>query len=434
MATTRMSGRSLASLDRGIAEDFGRRLKATRIRAGMTQARLAEPRYTKAYVSALEHGNAKPSMAALNFLSQRLGLPATRLLDADEPRWTRVDADLRLASGDWQTAADAYADMLEGEDHAVPRATLQRGLAEALCRLDRPAEGLRHAAMAATAFEAAGLRSEAAEARYWQASSVYQLENEDEARSLLRQTIDEVRAGLSIDPDFHVRLLIALAAVDSRAGEHARALTYLDEARSLVGGLDDRRRALFLMSLAKSYRATGDHEAAIATANQALARFRSGEAEREVCQMENELALVHLALGSVGRAREHAMLAIGLLEAIGDDRLRAHVIETQAQIELVGGSAEISVERAREAQIMADAVGNHKAAISAGLTLARASRRLGRTAEAVAALQVAAETARTYERVAQLRDVLSEWADLLASTGDHARAYELSREALRLGH
>lgn len=434
MVTTTTPGRSLARLDRGIAEDFGRRLKAARTQAGLTQAKLAEPRYTKAYISALEHGHAKPSMAALNFLSQRLGIPATRLLDADEPRWTRVDADLRLASGDWQAAADAYTDMLEAEDRAVPRAALQRGLAEALCRLERPAKGLPHAVEAASVFEAAGLRSEAAEARYWQSSSLYQLENEEEARSLLRQLIDDVRAGLSVDPDFHVRLLIALASADAGAGEHAQALTCLDEARSLVGGLDDHRRALFLMSLAKSYRATGDDDAAIAAANQALARFRAGEAEREVCQMENELALVHLALGSVGRAREHAKLAIDRLDGIGDDRLRAHVMETQAQIELVGGSPEIAVDRAREALTMADTVGNRKAAISAGLTLARASRRMGRTAEAAAALQTAAETARTYERVSQLRDILTEWADLLAETGDHAGAYELSREALQLGH
>ncbi len=150
--------------------------------------------------------------------------------------------------------------------------------------------------------------------------------------------------------------------------------------------------------------------------------------------MENELALVHLALGSVGRAREHANMAIDRLDGIGDDRLRAHVMETQAQIELVGGSPEIAVDRAREALTMADTVGNRKVAISAGLTLARASRRMGRTAEAAAALQAAAETARTYERVSQLRDILTEWADLLAETGDNAGAYELSREALQLGH
>ncbi len=124
-------------------------------------------------------------------------------------------------------------------------------------------------------------------------------------------------------------------------------------------------------------------------------------------------------------------LASGDWQADADAGAGEHA---QAQIELVGGSPEIAVDRAREALTMADTVGNRKAAISAGLTLAWASRRMGRTAEVAAALQTAAETARTYERVSQLRDILTEWADLLAETGDHAGAYELSREALQLGH
>ena len=41
----------------------------------MTQQQLAEGRYTKAYISALEQGHAKPSMAALDFIAGRLGLP-----------------------------------------------------------------------------------------------------------------------------------------------------------------------------------------------------------------------------------------------------------------------------------------------------------------------------------------------------------------------
>ena len=35
--------------------------------------KLAGDRYTKAYVSALETGHSKPSMAALNFFADRLG-------------------------------------------------------------------------------------------------------------------------------------------------------------------------------------------------------------------------------------------------------------------------------------------------------------------------------------------------------------------------
>ncbi|MEA2608783.1 MAG: hypothetical protein QOJ75_1026, partial [Chloroflexota bacterium] len=171
MATTQ--GRSLARLDKGIAEDFGRRLHAARRAAGLTQSQLAGTRYTKAYISALEHGHAKPSMAALNFLATQLGTSATRLLESDEPRWTRMETDLRLARGDWQGAADGYAEMLERETRQVARAELQSGLAEALCRLERPVEALPLAVEAAIGFDAAGRKADAALARYWQSYSLY---------------------------------------------------------------------------------------------------------------------------------------------------------------------------------------------------------------------------------------------------------------------
>ena len=65
--------RSLAAEDRDLAEQIGVRLRAARLRAGLTQREVAEGRYTKAYVSALENGLIKPSMAALRFLAERLG-------------------------------------------------------------------------------------------------------------------------------------------------------------------------------------------------------------------------------------------------------------------------------------------------------------------------------------------------------------------------
>lgn len=432
MPTTQ--GRSLARLDKGLAEDFGRRLLSARRAARMTQSQLAGDRYTKAYISALEHGHAKPSMAALNFLAAQLGTSTTRLLESDKPRWTRMEADLRLASGDWQTAADAYTQMLDGETRAIVRAELQCGLAEALCRLERPVEALPLATSAAATFDTAGRRAEAALARYWQSFSLYQRENDEEARSILRQLVEDIRAGILIAPDLAVRVLVAIAVVDTRAGETRRALTYLDEARGLVSEMDDSRRGAFFDSLAQSYQASGDYEAAIGAANQALASFRAVDADREIARMENELALVHLATGSLEYARQHAALAQDGLTLLGDDRTRAHVVETQAQIELAAGDLENAASLAMEAKGLAERTGNRGAAISAGLTLARTRRRMGHLDEAMRLLEETATKARQYDRPSQLRDVLTEWADVLAETGDLAGAYERSREALHLGH
>src|SRR2546430_16920832 len=94
--------RSHVEADRPLARRIGGRLRAERLQRGLTQAQLAEGRYTKAYVSALENGHIKPSMAALNFLAGRLGIPATTLMGEDVSPWGQPEAHLMLATRDWQ--------------------------------------------------------------------------------------------------------------------------------------------------------------------------------------------------------------------------------------------------------------------------------------------------------------------------------------------
>jgi len=425
-------GRSLAKIDAPIAREVGERIRTERLKAGLTQARLAEGRYTKAYISALEKGLAKPSLAALNFIAERLALPPAHFLRDSEPAWSRLEADLHLASGDWLKAADAYEALLERETHPIRRAEIGRALAEAWCRLERPADAVRVAGPAVAAFDAAGLPMEAARARYWLSSALYQAENDTEARSILQALLDQVRGGLKVEPDFETRLLISLAAIDGRGGQPKRSLTYLEEARGLVDALDDRRRAAFLVSLAIGYREGGDMEAAIGLANQAIARYRDLEADREIAVLENELALTHLALGATKRALAHALLAEERLVRLGDDRGRAHVIETRAQIALAAGDPAEAADLAAEALALAETTGNRKAAVSAGLTLGRARARGGDPIAAIAAFEGAATLAREHGRVSQLREILTEWADLRAAEGDAKGAFELSREALQL--
>ena len=425
-------GRSLAVLDRGIAREVGSRIRVERLKAGLTQARLAEGRYTKAYISALENGLAKPSLAALTFIATRLGLPVTHFLGQEQPVWSRLAADLQLASGDWQQAADAYTSLLDQERQPVRRAELERGLAEALCRLDRPNDVLRLAASSAATFDAANRPADAAAARYWLGYAFYLQENDAEARSIFRALLDLVRGGLAVLPDWEARLLIALATIDGRSGDPARALAYLEEARAAVDGLDDRRRATFLTSLAIGYRERGDFEAAIGLAGQAIARFRELDGDREVAVLENELALVHLAMGSLERATTHAEQADAIWRALGEDRGRAHVIETRAQIALAANDLPRAIALAIEAGTVAWATQNRKAWLSAALTHARALRRSGDLTAAATTLESAAGRAREQERPTQLRDVLTEWAEVVAELGDDKTAYRLSREALQV--
>jgi transcriptional regulator with XRE-family HTH domain len=425
--------RSRAEADRPLARRIGARIRAERQRAGLTQAALAGDRYTKAYISALENGLVKPSMAALNFIAERLGLPVTRLLEDEGPAWTRLEADLRLAAGDWQAAADGYAALLEADPSPSVRPELLRGLAEALCRLELPTDALRAAAEARTGFVAMGRRADAALATYWESCALYELEQGDEAKLVLQRVLDEVASGLEVEPDLTVRILIALAMNESRDDEPEKALAHLERARSMVPQLETRRRAIFLFSLALNYRERGDLEAAMTSGTQALAQFQASSADYEVAALENELSLVYLGLGNLSRARTHSHAARIGFERLDNQRYLAHVAETEAQIALADGHPDVAIERASEAIRLADATGNRKAHLSASLSIARAQRASGDLAAASETLAEAAETARSIRRRAQLQAVLGEWAEVKAELGDLGGAYELSREALAAG-
>jgi transcriptional regulator with XRE-family HTH domain len=426
--------RSHAAEDRPLAVRIGARIRTERKRAHLTQAALAQGRYTKAYVSALENGLVKPSMAALNFLAGRLGVPVTALLTDQGGVWLRVEADVKLASGDWAAAVDAYEAQLAG-DVADPgvRAELLRGLAEGLYRLDRGTEAIAPAAEAARLFRELGRPADAALATYWQSGGHMHAENGDLARSLLQDLLAQLRSGLAVEPDFAVRVLIGLSANELRDEQPTQALAYLEEARAASVALDDRRQASFLYSMAQSYRELGDFEGALTTIRQSLAIYRAAQAEVEVTGLENELALVYLALGNAARAREHVDEARRRGEALADRFWLAHVIDTEAQVELAAGNPGRARELADEALLLALDSTNHKARVSALLTRARADRALGSLAAAAEGLAEAAAAAREMGRRRQLVAVLSEWADVLAEMGDLRGAYERSREALEVG-
>ena len=117
------------------ARSIGSRIRAARLAAGLTQQELAGERYTKAYVSALELGHAKPSMAALDYLAPRLGTTPDALLTDHRSRWTRVDADLHLAAGRHAEAAEAYSDLAAAAADRVARGELLLGAGEAYARM-----------------------------------------------------------------------------------------------------------------------------------------------------------------------------------------------------------------------------------------------------------------------------------------------------------
>jgi transcriptional regulator with XRE-family HTH domain len=414
-----------------VARRVGERIRVARTRLGLTQAETARGRYTAAYISALERGLAKPSMAALTFLSERLGVSVPDLVAEERPAAGRLEADLLLASGKPQEALDRYDQLLEaaGEDRRS-RAELLRGRAEALCRLHRGPEAIRPAAEAAELFDALAAPVDAAWARYWLAGAHYLADNAAEAQGILQQLLAEDRAGLRVAPDFRFRLLTQLGNTEAWDGRPERALAYMEEARSLIGEVSLRQRAAFLSGLSLQYRRAGDLEGSLRVGHESLALYRAADAERDEAVLENNLAITFVELGNSSKAASHLRRARELAERHGDDLLLAEVAEAEARLAFATNDIARATERAHVALSAAEKGGSYLVAVGAHRTLARVAHRAGRQADAEAAYQQGADLLRSHRANAQLRELLGEWADLRAGTGDSRGANELYAEAL----
>ncbi|MEI7743010.1 MAG: transcriptional regulator [Chloroflexota bacterium] len=419
--------------DSALASRIGERIRQTRLAAGLTQTQVADGRYTKGYISALENGQSKPSMAALNFIAERLGVPVGRFLDPEPDRLRQLDVDVALASGRYQEAVDGYRALLDADHDARARARMLCGLAEALVCLDRPQEAVAAASESVQLFGAAGASADGAIARYWLAGAQFLVGNGAEAEGILRDLLATVRGGLRVEPDFEARILMSLASAAARDGRHPVALAYLEEIRSIAAALDDHRRAAYLYDLSYNYRETGDIEAALRTGTAGLALYRAAGFELGVGALENDLALSYLAVGNTERARSMAASSAAHFESMGDHRWLAHVTETQAQVERSAGELPAARALAERSLILAEETHNDKAAISALRTLARIAGASGSPADALPYAEQAAERARATGSPGLIRDANRDLAELLAETGDHARAFALMREALDAG-
>jgi tetratricopeptide (TPR) repeat protein len=303
-------------------------------------------------------------------------------------------------------------------------------LAEAQYRRGKGSEAASAAAEAAQIFRNSARQAEAALAEYWLSAAQFQMDNIAEAQALLESILARVRAGLKVEANFQLRLVMALAANESRRGNHTVALAYLDEVRSLADAFDDRRRAVYLQDLAHSYRETGDFEAAVRSGIASLELYRKVEAERETAALENDLALSFASLGNTVRAQEMILSAKGTLERLGDDWSLAHVLDTQAQIALTRGAADEAATAASEALGYAESTRNLKAVADSLLTLGLAKSSLGDSEAALAAFERAGTAARELGSPALVRKALREWADALARAGRHEEAFSVMRDAL----
>src|ERR1044071_6189364 len=101
-----------------MVSDVGARIRSLRTAKGLTQAQLAEPLYTKAYISMLESGRTRASMKALEHIAAQLGVQPSDLLGGQsvpaQSQYELLEARTLIEQGKWAQAATILESLEEG--------------------------------------------------------------------------------------------------------------------------------------------------------------------------------------------------------------------------------------------------------------------------------------------------------------------------------
>ncbi|MGW4502056.1 helix-turn-helix domain-containing protein [Micromonospora sp. NPDC004336] len=376
----------------GARAGLGGRLQRLRAERGLTQRALAEPRYTAAYVSAVEGGRRVPSADAVAHFAERLGVTPADLATGRSPA-EAIRLRLRLVGADLAGAAgDASAVLREV---AVAAVDLAEPVLAARARL-----GLARAALR-------GGDPDAASAEV------------DRAEELLAGAPPHVRA----------EVVAGRAAVACHAGDHRYARYLLTEARDALTreGYPDPSALLALRAeLVLCHVALGDGDAAAEEAARALALAVLPEPAR-VAELHLTVARSLLAANraaEAGVAAEQArqaarQVAMGVQLACCR---RARGQGRRAAGDLAGALADLA-----DAHAALTAAGQRALAGDVGVELAEVHHALGQPGRAEALLRDAADPggdAVVAARAERVRGLLR------ADVGDRAGAERHLRAAI----
>ena len=291
--------------------DVGARIRSLRTAKGLTQAQLAEPQYTKAYISMLESGRTRASMKALEHIAGVLGVKPADLLGGAPSPATPQFALLegrRLTEVGRAREAIPMLEQLEEGLSAQDQLVRLRYLAVAYNSTGQPKQAFPLIERAQKMAELLGDAEEQVRLKSALAAAYMRTYAYEDAARLFRECVQACDDGVVIDPAFLFRRLVDLAIAQGNLRQSKLALATYERAIELSQQFDDRTSLAHLYAgMAKAYHDSGDLEAAIVYNQRSLQVYEDlGLLDQVACALDNAAAL-YVEHGNTTRAPRRAI-------------------------------------------------------------------------------------------------------------------------------
>jgi tetratricopeptide (TPR) repeat protein len=424
------------------SESIGERLKRLRRERGFSQRELSAPGVSYAYISRIEAGSRRPSVKALRLLARKLQVSPEYLetgseirdVDERELRLGEAELELRLAE-DPQAAAETLRRVLDaairaGDAPSAVRARVGLGLAaaqqakhdEAVRELEAALEsGDLSPSSRPDVFAALG-RGYAAQGQPHKAVELFEncldrvveeapdntaayirfatylsyaladLGDLRRAESVVKEAVK--RAEPLADPYTHIRLYWSLARLYEMEGRDAAALQYVRRAIALLEATEDT------LNLAKAHLLCGTIMVSDARADEAARHLDKAESllvrhgdVLDVANLRTEQAKCAVLLGRPEEAAAKAREALDLLATDEDEALQGEAYAALGEALAALGDASDADEAFQSAVRLLAEHGRWRQCANAYRAWARFLRQVGREADALDALEKAADFA-----------------------------------------
>jgi transcriptional regulator with XRE-family HTH domain len=411
--------------------DVGARIRSLRTARSLTQAQLAEPQYTKAYISMLESGRTRASMKALEHIAGRLGVQPSDLLGGSPspaaPQYDLIESRRLVEQGQAREAIPLLEALDEGLTPSDQLVRL-RYLAIAYNMSGQAKQAFPLLERAQRMAELLDDAQEQVRIKAALAASYAQTYAYEDSIRLLRECVQACDEGVVSDPTFHFRRLSDLGLMLTNQRRPKEAMPIYERAIQMADQFSDRRSlGTMYAGLAKAHHLQGDVELAIRNNQRSLQVYEELSALDQVaCTLDN-IAVQYAEYGNRERARESLARGARIAEEIKRDTTLASIRTTEAEIEAKADPGK-AMELAQEALKFARKVEQIDAQVRAMVLIGELKMRTSGTA-ARKSFQDARLLAE--ERAPHLlRMIFDRWSHAAEEAGDGEEALRLARRAL----
>ena len=433
---------------------IGQRIRRFRLRQNLTQGELAQGAFSVSYVSAVERGQIRPSLGALERLAERLQVTLPELMSStpDNPLEEEPPAITWRRSGSEEgreTLAGQLREALilsrQGKiDEAISllqelgeRATAQRDVVLVHSYLGNCflAKGEAEAAVqelqaAMPVAERVGDRELLERVRLDLGTAYFQADRPLQAVECHHACYEAIQRGIMRDPTFRLTVLSSLGTDYWALGEYARATELLEQAATLSAEvLNPQRLGDLYWTLSASYAGQGDTAQARRYALQSIQSFEQAGNVRQASYVHGRLGRAYLQANQLDDADAHLRVALEMARKMDDARglalaesgLSELALRRQRpdEAETEGQAAVEAAERTGDAQLRAEAL------MAVGEALdARSKRR-----DANARLKDALKLLEQAESPRSLADGYARMAALYERRNEPAQALEYLKKA-----